>query len=262
MKRVTIFFAVCIFCAIPQAGVFPQAGAASADDKLLVIVDRLVSYMTTDFAAEYTIVQEKPGSTRSTTIAGIFRRDAEEAYVIIVMQPAISRGQGYLTQGKTLWFYDPDSRRFNSTSSQERFQNTNARNSDFTRSTLSDDYRVVAGEDVKLGRFQCRLLTLEAVVKGITYPRMKLWVSDDGLVRKTEDYSLSGQLLRTSAIPDYYELGGRFVPKRILLVDELRGATVNGVFIKEQTQITVNNPSFDKLPNSTFSKAFLETVNK
>ena len=195
-------------------------------------------------------------------MAGVFRRDASETYVIVIMQPLISKGQGYLKQGDTLWFYDPESRRFNTTSSSERFQNTNARNSDFTRSTLAQDYRVVTGENVVLGRFNCRLLTLEAVTSNVTYPRMKVWISSDGLLRKTEDYSLSGQLLRTSAIPDYYNINGRYVPRQILFVDELRGATVNGVFRNERTQITITKPSFSRVADSVFSKTFLETVNQ
>jgi outer membrane lipoprotein-sorting protein len=235
---------------------------ALSDEAILQRADSLASYYDTDFSAEYTIVQDRPGQTRSTTVAGIFRRDSDETYVIVIMQPAISRGQGYLKQGKTLWFYDPESRRFNSTSSQDRFQNSNARNSDFTRSTMADDYRIISGEDAILGRFKCRLLTLEAVSGEVTYPRMKIWISEDGLIRKTEDYSLSGQLLRTSAIPDYYHIGSRYVPRQILLVDALRGAVINGVFVNEKTQITIAKPSFDRVADSVYSKTFLETVNR
>jgi hypothetical protein len=167
-----------------------------------------------------------------------------------------------LKQGDTLWFYDPESRKFNSTSSKERFQNSNARNSDFTRSTLSTDYKVAGASNATLGRFKCRVLSLEAAGADVTYPKMKIWVSEDGLLRKTEDYSLSGQLLRSSAIPDYHAVQGRFVPKAILLTDELRGATINGAFVKERTQITIGKPAFGKLPDSTFSKSFLEQANK
>jgi len=244
---------------------FMSAGTrlhAISDQELLAKVDSLASYYNADFSAEYTIVQEKPGQGLSTTVAGVFRRDSSETFVIVIIQPLISKGQGYLKQDKTLWFYDPESRRFNTTSNAERFQNTNARNSDFTRSTLTQDYKVTAGEDTVLGRFQCRLLTLEAVTTEVTYPKMKVWISNDGLLRKSEDYSLSGQLLRTSAIPDYYRINGRFVPRQILFVDALRGAVINGVFMNEKTQISISRPSFNKIADSVFSKAFLETVNK
>jgi hypothetical protein len=182
--------------------------------------------------------------------------------VILITEPQVSRGQGYLKEGNMLWFYDPESRAFNSTSSRERFQNSNASNSDFTRSTLSKDYRVVLAGDEKLGKFACRVLNLTAINNEVTYPRMKIWISDDGLARKTEDYSLSGQLLRTTSIPEYHILSGKYVPKGILIVDALRGANVNGKFVNERTQITISNPSFKKLDNSYFSKAFLENAGR
>jgi len=235
---------------------------AQSDSELLRKVDSLVSYPDTDFSAEYTIIQDRPGQALSTIVAGVFRRDSRETYVIIIMQPLISKGQGYLKEGKTLWFYDPESRRFNTTSSVDRFQNTNARNSDFTQSTLARDYRIVSGEDGVLGRFKCRILSLEAITDDITYPKMKVWISEDGLLRKTEDYSLSGQLLRTSAIPDYYQIGSSFIPKQLLFVDALRGATINGKFVNEKTQISISKPSLSRIPDSVFSKTFLETVNQ
>jgi hypothetical protein len=243
--------------------IFVQAGIwAINDHELLVRLDSLVSYTDTDFSAEYTIIQDKPGQGLSKKLASIIRRDAADMYVIVVMEPLISKGQGYLKQGKTLWFYDPDSRRFESTSNADRFQNTNARNSDFTRSTLAQDYKVTAGEDAILGRYKCRLLTLEAITNDVTYPIMKVWISEDGLLRQSEDYSLSGQLLRTSLIPDYQKINGRFIPKQIIFVDALRGAVINGKFVNERTLITIDKPSLKKVPDITFSKAFLETVNR
>jgi outer membrane lipoprotein-sorting protein len=254
-----VFFA--FIAALFAAGVAGPL-AALPDEELLKKADNLASYYGVDFSAEYTIVQDKPGQSRNATVAGVFRRDSDAMYTIVIVQPAINRGQGYLKQGNTLWFYDPESKRFNSTSSRDRFQNSNARNSDFTRSTLSDDYKISAGEEAVLGRFKCRVLTLEATSNEVTYPRMKVWVSEDGLVRKTEDYSLSGQLLRTSVIPEYYNLGGRYVPKAVLLVDALRGATVNGVFVNEKTQISIKNPSFSPVSSSVFSKTFLEKASR
>jgi len=237
------------------------SGLYASDQELLAKVDSLVSYMDTDFQAEYVIVQERPGQQRSTTVTGVFRRDSREQYVIVIMEPEISRGQGYLREKNTLWFYDPESRRFNSTSASNRFQNTNARNSDFTRSTLAQDYRVIKGENAKLGRYNCRLLTLEAITNEVTYPKMKVWISEDNLLRKAEDYSFSSQLLRTSVIPDYYNINGRFVPRQILFIDELLGAMVNGTFINERTQIIINRPSFAKIADSVFSQTFLENIN-
>jgi outer membrane lipoprotein-sorting protein len=249
-----IFFAVFV--------VFPVLLWAESDSDLLKRVDSLASYLDTDFSAEYTIVQFKPGQSNATTVASVLRRDKVEKYVIVVTEPAISRGEGYLKEGDMIWRYDPSSGLFNSTKSKERFRNSNASNSDFTRSTLAQDYKIEAGSDEKLGAFACRVLTLTASTNEVAYPRMKIWISEDGLVRKTEDSSLSGQLLRTTAIPDYNKIGSRSVPKSILIVDALRGATIDGKFVHERTQITIKNATFGKIDNAYFSKNFLENVQR
>ncbi|MFW6288494.1 MAG: outer membrane lipoprotein-sorting protein, partial [Spirochaetota bacterium] len=158
------------------------------------------TYLESDFSAEYEIVQDIPGEGRTKTVAALFRRDSENIYTIIILEPAADRGQGYLKQGDTLWLYDPESRRFNTTSSRERFQNTNARNSDFTQSNLARDYRILDVEPVRLGRFDAYLYELESDLSGVTYPYMKVWITDDGRILKTEDYSLSRQLLRVTAV--------------------------------------------------------------
>jgi len=262
-KRLVFFLFSCVFTLF---FVFPSLAAqeelAANDHELLERADSHVSYPESDFSARYTVVQQKPGQGRSTTVAAVFRRDAENMYVVIVLKPEVEKGQGYLKKGGTLWFYDPESGRFNSTSASERFQNTNMRNSDFTQSTLAEDYKAVKGEDTTLGRYECRLLTLKATAEDVTYPRMKIWISEEGLVRKSEDYSLSGQLLRTTAIPSYHKINGKYVPKKILLIDELKGAKVDGEFKHEKTQITIEKPSFENISDSVFSKSFLESVSQ
>ncbi len=218
--------------------------------EILSEVDRLASYLDTDFSAEYSIVEEKGGS-RSKTVAAVFRRDSNNKYTIVITEPEVSKGQGYLKVDTTLWFYDPESRRFNFSSAKDRFQNTNARNSDFTRSTLSEDYDVVKGEKANLGKYKTWLLTLEANNDEVAYPKMKVWIDEEYLVRKTEDYSLSGQLLRTTVFPRYQKIGDRYVPYQFLFTEELENV---------KTQISIRKVSFKKLQDSIFSKSFLENV--
>lgn len=232
------------------------------DHERLRRADANWSYMDRDFSAEYRIVQESPGEGRSETVAAVFRRDRNDIYSIIVLEPNSERGQGYLKQEDTLWIYDPVSRRFNTTSSRARFQNTNARNSDFTQSTLSVDYDILSVQPTTLGRFDAYLYELESSEQGVTYPYMRVWITDDGLILKTEDFSLSRQLLRTTAIPSYQRVGNRRVPQQIYIIDMLEGASINGDFVNERTVITVSRASFEDLPDTVFSKAFLERVRR
>jgi outer membrane lipoprotein-sorting protein len=244
-------------------GAEAQSGGQTPDFvKLLQKADSLVTFMDSDFSAVYTFVQETPGQGSSMKQAMVFRRDRENTYLIVLVKPEENKGKGYLKSGNNLWFYDPVSRRFTFTSAKDRFQNMNARNSDFTRSNLAGDYRVVGSERGELGRYNCWILDLEARTDDISFPKMKIWISDDGLVRKTEDFSFSGQHLRTVAFPRYQLVGDRYVPETVVILDELRGATINGVFVKERTTYTISRPSLQRLPDATFTKAWLENLSE
>ncbi|HET7838700.1 MAG TPA: outer membrane lipoprotein-sorting protein [Rectinemataceae bacterium] len=241
----------------------PAAVRAAGDTdytQLLRKADALVTFPDTDFSAEYTFVQEKPGQGKSTKQAMVFRRDKENTYLIVMVMPVEDKGKGYLKSDDNLWFYDPVSRRFTFTSAKERFQNMNARNSDFTRSNLAGDYKVTGAHRESLGKYECWVLDLLATSDEIPSPKMRIWISDDGLARKTEDYSLSGQKLRTTAFPQYQVVGNRYVPQTVVILDELRGAMINGVFVKERTTYTITRPSMQSLPDATFSKAWLEKL--
>jgi outer membrane lipoprotein-sorting protein len=255
MKRVFLY---CLF-------VCAAAACAFADpdfEAMLKTVDGLVSFTDTDFSAEYKIEQNKPGESLSETDAVMFRRDKDEKYIILITAPAADKGKGYLKIGASMWLYDPEARRFNFTSSKDRFQNSNARNSDFTRSNYSGDYDFVSAKQEKLGKFNCWVLELKANNDGVSYPRTKLWVSEDNLVRKTEDYSLSGQIMRTTAVPTYQRVGDRYVPVMMLIVDNLRGKNIGGKFQNETTKITISKPALTKMPDSIYTQAYLEKVSK
>jgi hypothetical protein len=255
MKRLAAMLAV---SAIALCGAF----ADQDYQVMLKSVDSLVSFMDTDFSAEYKIEKFKPGEGTSVTNMVIFRRDKDEKYLILILDPPSDKGKGYLKIGPNMWLYDPEARRFDFTSSKERFQNSNARNSDFTRSTYASDYDLASATTEQLGKFRCSVLDLKANNDDVSFPRSKIWVSDDNLVRKIEDYSLSGQLMRTRAIPSYQKIGERYVPIMLLIIDDLRGKTIDGKFQNETTKITITKPSLTKLPDSIYTQSYLEKVSK
>lgn len=228
--------------------------------QLLSSVDRNASFTDTDLAAEYLIETRAPGGALSAVRATMFRRDRSDQFLILILEPAVDKGKGYLKIGDTLWLYDPVGKSFVFTSARERFQNSSVRNSDFSRSTLSRDYRPVGGRREKLGRFDCTVIDLEALGDGQAFPRMKIWVSDDALIRKREDYSLSGQLMRTTAIPTYQQVDSRWVPASMVILDHLRSKTVGGKTEYERTTVTVAKPSLKGLPDTVYTKEYLERV--
>ena len=139
--------------------------------------------------------------------------------------------------------------------------NSSINNSDLVPFTFAKDYDIKSFSEIKLGKFDCVLYELTAKTKNVDYSVIKLWVSkDDGLIRKKEDYSLSGQLLRTTAIPSYQKVGERYVPGGMLVVDNLRGTKIDGKMQYEKTQISISNVTFQKQSNVVYSKQFLQEM--
>jgi len=228
---------------------------AAPDFKVMLEeIDKLGSFDDTDFSCVYTFVSEKPGEETEVTQARMFRRDATEQFVMLILKPEYQKGQGYLKVDENVWFYDPESRKFTHSSMKENVQNSEAKNSDMDGLSLSEDYEIDSWEEGRLGNFDVYILQLAALNDEVSYPRIKLWVrTDQTIVLKEEDYSLSNRLMRTSYYPKYVQVGNKLVPSQILIVDNLQEG--------EKTQLTMKNPSTASLPDSVFSKAYIERVN-
>ena len=240
------------------AGLLAATGLWAADidvPALLAEIDRQRSFGEQDFSAVLTMISEDPEDGVERLEVQQFRRDADDAFLILIRDPAVQRGQGYLRQGDNLWFYDPDSRKFSHTSLKEAFQGTDARNSDFGDVSFADDYMVRSLEEGTLGRYAVYVLDLQAANDEVTYPFLKAWVTREGsLVLKTEDYSLTERLMRTSYYPRYARVGNAVVPTEMIFVDEL----VAG----KKTRISMTDLSDAAIPDTVFSKAYVERANR
>ena len=239
-----------------------QAQPVSDYVELLRRVDSTVTFAGHDLSAEYTIEKRDPGGAVSTNVATMFRRDATGQFLILILEPAVDKGKGYLKMDDNLWLYDPVDRLFTFTSAKERFQNSSFRNSDFNRSNFSADYRPVSGKREKLGKFDTTVLDLVATNDRVSFPKMRIWVTDDYLVRKMEDYSLSGQLMRTSAIPSYQKVGDKWVASGMVILDHLKMKKIGTKIEYERTTVTIRKPSLSALPDSVYTKEYLERVSR
>ncbi|MFW5800841.1 MAG: outer membrane lipoprotein-sorting protein [Spirochaeta sp.] len=249
IKKVVI--AVIFLCA---SGLLLTAQSPDTD-AILARLDELNSFGDTDFSAEYTIVTEKPGEERSVFRVRSFRRDREDKFTMVILEPRVRRGEGYLQIGDTAWSYDPESREFAIFSMRENFQDSSARTSDFTELTLSANYEVDSAEADTLGRYDVWVLDLRATSDRVTFPRVKIWVRQDNyLALKEENYSLSDRRMRTVLYPSYSRIGERYVAQKILIVDDLNEG--------ERTEITVREISFSPLSDNVFTRGYLERIGR
>lgn len=235
-------------------------GAVAAQEldteALLRRVDELRNFEDTDFAATVTVISEDPEEGTERTVVRQFRRDSEDKFLLLIQEPAVQRGQGYLRIDDNLWIYDPESRQFTLSSARESFQGTDARNSDFEASGYAENYTTTSYESGTLGRYDVWILDLEATNDEVTYPRLRVWITsdDDNLVLKSEDYSATDRLVRTSYYPQYREIRGNFVISRAIFVDQL----VEG----RRTTVEIDDISLEPLRDYVFTKAYVERVNR
>lgn len=223
--------------------------------KILTRIDEMGDFDNSDFSAEITVVSQKPGETDSNMVAKYFRRDSEKKFTIVLLKPDVQKGQGYFSAGDDLWFYDPESRKFAYSSLKDSFQDSDAQNSDFSSSTLAEDYTVSDSGEAKLGSTEVWVATLTAKDRTVSVAKRKIWIRKDNyLVLKEEHYSLSDRLMRTIAYPKYQSVSGKFVPASMLIIDNLK--------IGEKTQITFASPSVTMLPDTVFNKEYLQRVNQ
>ena len=100
-------------------------------DELLKKAESSTAFYNTDFSANYTLVQEKPGEGKSISEAIMYRRDSAGKWTILITGPGNEKGKGYLQYDDNIWFYDPADNQFTFTNAKDKFQNTNATNADF-----------------------------------------------------------------------------------------------------------------------------------
>jgi outer membrane lipoprotein-sorting protein len=256
MKATSITLAgLSLALALAATGASFAADASPGGTGILAAIDVQRNFGGSDFSAVMSMVKEDPEEGVDKKVVQQFRRDRENELVLIFLEPVVQKGQGYLRIDDNLWFYDPESRQFSHESMKERFGGTDARNSDFGKSSLAADYTVSAAEDGVLGKYTVSILTLAATNNEVTYPGMKLWVTRDlSLLLKEEDYSGTGRLVRTCLFPNYTKVGATYVPSRAIIQDEL----VPG----KKTTILLSDISVAALPDSVFTKTWLERVNR
>jgi outer membrane lipoprotein-sorting protein len=231
-------------------------GAVTAQDfvEILRVIDERNNFPA-DFAATFSMERIDPEDGEDARTVQVFRRDEDDKFLLLIQKPETQLGQGYLRIDDGLWFYDPESRQFTFTSLSEAFEGSDARNDDFGRSSLADDYQILSTVEGTLGRFEVWIIELEAVNDEVTYPFKTVSVTKEGgLLLKSEDYSLTKRLLRTSFFPSYARVGENFIADERIFVDALVD--------NKRTSFSITNISTNDLPDSVFTKAYVERVNR
>jgi hypothetical protein len=275
ISRIAIFAAAALCCA--------QAAFAEPDFKaMLQKLDDTSSFAGKDLSLTMTMVTTKPNEPDSVNQVTLFRRDEKDQVVILVLKPEARRGEGFLKVDDDLYSWQPDVG-WTHYSMKKDILDSNAKTSDLKASTLAEQYDIVASASATLGKYEAWELTLKAKTNEVTYAWMKIYIRKDKPIRLLEKcYSPADTIDQASLLqtrqypPKYVTVSGREMPVETRYVDEVNkgSKTVQTIAMekdpktgKERYLISVGSVNekgvySDRLPDSTFSKAFLEKANK
>ncbi|HNT60216.1 MAG TPA: outer membrane lipoprotein-sorting protein [Rectinema sp.] len=229
----------------------------TANDFLMLVrrTDIRSSFYNSDMNATITTVNVSPTRGTFVTKEQIFRRDKDDAFLMLTLEPESRKGQGMLRVDNNMWRYDPTSRKFTHTTLKDTYENTTVTNNDFRRWQRSIDYSVEKLSVGTLGNYKVIIGELKANNDEVPFPYIKMYIeADRKIVLKVEEYSLSMKLLRTAYYTQYVQIGDSFVPTVQIFQD--------GLVPEKRSQVTYTNISTKSLPDYYFTKEYLERVSQ
>jgi hypothetical protein len=195
--------------------------------------------------------------------AVFYRRDKDDAFLMVITAPESDKGNGYLRTGDNMWMYRRNSRTYQKMSRYQNIIGTlNA--VDFEKRKYSELYapfvdangKELISEDT-LGQAKIPVYRIEVkvVAKDLPFPRMVYYVNKDTfLTMKSEGYSESGVLMVSAYTPKYHEINGKFITAKVMSVDEFEKGN--------KTLVDLSGVSLQPIDDTVFTKAYLESLSK
>ncbi len=213
------------------------------------------SFYNSDMSATISMVSVSPDRGTFANKQQIYRRDKDDAFLMIMVEPESRKGQGMLRVDNNMWRYDPTSRKFTHTTLKDTYENSTVTNNDFRRWQRSIDYSVVKISTGTLGNYKVIIGELKANNDEVPFPYIKMYIEPDRkIVLKVEEYSLSMKLLRTAYYTQYVQIGDSLIPTVQIFQD--------GLIPEKRSQVTYTDISTKPLPDYYFTKEYLERVSQ
>lgn len=216
----------------------------------------------TDISARVVLTHQKAKQGVKVYESLFFRRDRDDAFLIIMTAPEAEKGNGYLRMGDNFWMYRRNTRTFQHINRDEEISGTDTKAGDFEKRKFTELYRPATNagtgdvlREEMLGRKAVYKFTVRARVNDVTYPHQVYWVEKETfLPLKVESYSLSGTLMLTAYYLKYTHIEGKYILLKGLFVDEFEKGN--------KTVLELSGISLNALDNSIFTKAYLENLSK
>ena len=194
----------------------------------------------------------------------LYRRDRDDAMLIVMSSPETERGNVYLRVGDNMWMFKRNTRTFTHIGRDEKIGGSNTTAGDMETRKFKELYKPSTDENGKdkitaetIGKTKIPVYKIEVMAKvnDVKYPKLVMWVTQDKYLElKRESYSLSGTLMETDYFTNYKEIDGRYVPLLQKFIDEIDKGSVS--------VLQITGISFDKVEDYKFDKKYLESLSK
>jgi len=243
------------------------AGAALwAGPSVQQIIDHIdTNYqLHSDMTAQARITTKDPDQGTKVIESVLYRRDRDDAFLIVIAEPETDRGNGYLRVGDNMWLYRRSTRTFTHIGRDEKIGGSNASTGDIEKRKFRELYKpaldasakeVISEETIGGAKIPVYRFEVTARVNDVKYPKLVMWVTRDKFLElKREAYGLSGTLMETDLFTNYKDVDGRYVPLLQKYVDEVE---------KGRTSVMeITGLSFARVDDYKFDKAYLESLSK
>ena len=215
-----------------------------------------------DYKALAFIEQKERGKNDLVYQAVVYRRDADEKFMLLFLKPKSEAGKGYLRLERNMFLYDPSVGKWERRTERERIMGTDSRRQDFDGLRLADEYTARLVSEEKLGRFDVYHLALSARDGvDVAYPKLNMWVDKTtGNLLKRQDLAVSGRLMRTTYYPKWRRVfseskGGEvYYPEEMRIFDEVEKGN--------RTTVVITRVDLNRLNTNIFTKAWLESKSR
>ena len=262
MHRRTVVKSLVVGAAAGSALALPRLASAAASQAEMVLLLKGVDDRQRnqgDWRSNVYMEQKEKDKVAVVYEALVFRRSADQRFMILFTKPKASQGQGYLRVDQNLWFYDPAVGKWERRTELERIGGTNSRRSDFDESRLAEEYDPEDNGEEKLGVYTAQVMTLKGKPGlDLAFPVLKLWIDKATKNElKRQEFALSGRLLRTSYYPKWQKIYSEsrkadiWYPQEIRFYDEVEK--------QNSTLILIKSVDLKPLEANLFTKAWLES---
>ena len=190
-----------------------------------------------------------------------YRRDKDDSFLIVMLNPNVEKGNGYLKVEDNFWAYRKNTRTFQHINRDESIGGTDINSGDLEQrkyaelyeGVISNKQEVIATD--KLGAIKCYRFSVQAVEEDVTYPKQTIWVRQDNYaILRIENYTASGKHMMSQYYTKYTKINGTLFA--------VEGRSIDRFEKGNATAFKILDVSLKEIEDNIFTKGYLENLSR